>query len=86
MALKHEDGEFLPEITSRNPHLHKRKSELLNLYCDLIIDAGEIFRSYKCKKEAGTKLKGWVKNLKTSKTLENGLFFDSLLIEIGENH
>lgn len=46
MAAKHEDGEFLPEITLRNPHLHKLKSKLLASYCDLVIEIGEIFNTY----------------------------------------
>jgi len=86
IALKHENGEFLPEITYKNPHLHKRKDELLNLYCDLIIDAGEIFRNYNCNKETKVKLSNWIKTLKASKKLENNLFFDSHFVEIGENH
>lgn len=86
MALKHEDGEFLPEITLKNPHLHKRKQELLNSYCNLLIEIGDIFRLYEiCKKEAKIELIKWSKTLKLNRCLENKLYFDSL-IDIGGDH
>lgn len=87
MASKHEDGEFLPEITLKNPHLHKLKSKLLASYCDLIIEIGSICQTYELsKQEARKQFKAWVKNLERSKSLEHKLYFDSLHIDIGGDH
>lgn len=86
LAQKHEDGEFLPEITNRSPHLHKRKKELLISYVDLLLDVGKAIREYKSKRETKEKIKILAKNLKKSKSLEHKLVFDSFLIELGENH
>lgn len=86
IALKHEGGEFLPEITLKNPHLHKRKQELLKSYCDLLIGISDIFRAYEtCKKEAKIELRKWSKTLKFNKSLEIKLYFDSF-IEGGGDH
>lgn len=87
MAIKHEDGEFLPDITSKSPHLYKAKDKLLASYCDLIIDIGDICNTYKlCKKTARIKFKIWLKNLERSRHAEHKLYFDSSHIDIGGDH
>lgn len=87
MALKHEDGEFLPEITRHAPHLHKLKDKLLTSYCDLVADIREVHDAYiVCKQDGKSKFKTWLKNLEHHKRLENKLHFDSCFIDLGGDH
>lgn len=87
MATKHEDGEFLPEITLNSPHLHKLKEKLLASYCDLVAEISDIYNTYKLsKKEGRTKFRMWLKNLERSRKLEHKLYFDALHIDIGGDH
>lgn len=85
VAVKQENGEFLPDIT--NPYFYKKKQELLNNYLDLVIKVGDIFKKYEfCKKTARIELRKWIKSLKSSRSLENKLYFDSHFIDIGGDH
>lgn len=79
---KHENGEFLLELTAQNPHLYKNVQYVLITYCELISELGFIL----AEKDKKIKMSSWIKKLRKTQTLEKKLFFDCFNIELGGNH
>lgn len=87
LAAKHEDGEFLPEITHGNPHLHKIKDKLLVSYQDLVVDLYFVYRVYALDRKTGkSRFKDWLRRLERHRSLEHKLHFDSCFVDIGGDH
>jgi hypothetical protein len=83
ISKKINDGEFLPEVINKNPHLARKADHLLRSYCDLIIDLAEIFKSYKGSKNERARIREWIRRFRQSRKLEHDLFHHSYFVEIG---
>lgn len=87
IANKHEDDEFLPEITAANPNLHRETNAVLASYCKLLAELGEVFVLHgSCKISAATKMANLKIKLKENRKKENTLFWKTFNLEIGGDH
>jgi hypothetical protein len=87
IANKHEEGEFLKAVAAQNPFLYKKTQVVLDSYCDLLVQLSQIFKkSNECTIKAEKELEVWLDNLQKTEQLENQLYFDLHLTDIGENH
>lgn len=87
IANKHEDGEFLPEVTAANPNLHRETKALLFTYCQLLAELGEVFMLHgHCQIKAKKKLSDLKTKLKANRYKENTLFWKTFNLEIGGDH
>jgi hypothetical protein len=83
IANKHEDGEFLPEVT--DPNLHREKQEVLVSYCDCLVELGNVMRE-ECKVRASDRFGVLVERLKENRSKEHSLFWKAFSLDIGGDH
>lgn len=85
IANKHEDGEFLPEVTAVDPNLHREKQEVLFSYCDTLIELGHVMRE-ECKITASDRFDLLIVRLKENHAKERDLFWKAFNLDIGGDH
>lgn len=85
IASKHEDGEFLPEVTAVDPNLHREKREVLVSYCDMLGELGNIVHE-KCRVRASDRFDLLVTKLKENRSKERSLFWKAFNLDIGGDH
>jgi len=85
IANKHENGEFLPEVTAVDPNLHREKQEVLVSYCDTLVELGHVMHE-ECKIKAADKFDTLIAKLKKTRSRERSLFWKAFNLDIGGDH
>ena len=83
IANKHEDGEFLPEVS--DPNLQREKREVLVSYCDMLAELSGIVHD-KCQVRASNRFDFLITRLKENRSKEHSLFWKAFSLDIGGDH